>query len=351
MVRIVFEGMENQIEAIRKQIGQITAATPNKMIRSDLGQASFVTARPYFESWHALLSELETLPWAGLPPSELSRLSKTLSRIEAAYSLVGHFSLSAPDKEAEKDPIKRRNRDLDQVRAQFENTYAELMQLLTFLRPSRYDDSDMADVYRDDMERLRRAATEYVEALKSQAAEGAVAVDDLKRTAGVGGASKHAGLFKSEAEENRKWARFWLFAAGAFAVLCMCFVWWWFVRPGPVTPSADIVADWNLFAAKLLLISLLVSAAVWATRNYSAHRHNYVINQHRHNALESFETFATSASEGGTRDAVLLQATRCIFEHQTSGYLGRAGGAQAKTLISEVVERAVPRRVSEPSAQ
>jgi hypothetical protein len=60
-----------------------------------------------------------------------------------------------------------------------------------------------------------------------------------------------------------------------------------------------------------------------AAKNYRTHRHLVVVNQHRQSALRTFEAFIKAASgDDQTKNAVLLEATRCIFAPANTGYLG-----------------------------
>jgi hypothetical protein len=73
---------------------------------------------------------------------------------------------------------------------------------------------------------------------------------------------------------------------------------------------------------RLFVLSLLYYAIVFSVRNFSAARHNMVVNLHRRNALIAFEAFVDSASaDQQTKNAVLLQATKAIFDAQPSGFL------------------------------
>jgi len=72
---------------------------------------------------------------------------------------------------------------------------------------------------------------------------------------------------------------------------------------------------------KIFIFSILLSAAVWCGKTYRAYRHNAVVNRHRQNALATFEAFAKAASDVETKNAVLLQATQCIFSPQQTGYV------------------------------
>jgi hypothetical protein len=60
---------------------------------------------------------------------------------------------------------------------------------------------------------------------------------------------------------------------------------------------------------------------VWAVQNYQSNRHLQVMNDHRSKALQTFDAFVWAADDDGqTRNAVLLEATRCIFTAGSTGY-------------------------------
>jgi hypothetical protein len=76
---------------------------------------------------------------------------------------------------------------------------------------------------------------------------------------------------------------------------------------------------------------------IWCTRNYSAARHNQVVNQHRRNALNTFRAFTEAAAgDEATKNAVLLEATRSIFAPQPTGYGKGENEPQPAAQILEV---------------
>jgi len=81
----------------------------------------------------------------------------------------------------------------------------------------------------------------------------------------------------------------------------------------------------------------MVSATFWAGKTYRAHRHNAVVNRHRQNALTTFQTFAQAASEEQTKNAVLLQATQCIFSPQQTGYIQSDNDTPGIPQVLEIV--------------
>lgn len=89
----------------------------------------------------------------------------------------------------------------------------------------------------------------------------------------------------------------------------------------PLTDMGD-PATIQRIITKIIVISIFYYAALWSSRNYRSHRHLSVVNKHRQSALSTFETFVNAAADQQTKNAVLLEATHCIFSPAVSGYLG-----------------------------
>lgn len=103
----------------------------------------------------------------------------------------------------------------------------------------------------------------------------------------------------------------------------------------------------NLFTKGffLSLVFLLLNRSI---KNYTAEKHLEVINTHRQNALETFDTFV-AAAEGNrdTRDQVLLAATRAIFEANQSGYLStKTSGSDSASPVQQIIKEVIPSKSS-----
>ena len=103
----------------------------------------------------------------------------------------------------------------------------------------------------------------------------------------------------------------------------------------------------NLFTKGLFLSPIYV----WLNRsikNYSAQKHLEVINTHRQNALETFDTFVTAAGDNReTRDAVLLAATDAIFDANQTGYLStKATGPDSRSPAQQIIREIIPQKPS-----
>jgi DNA phosphorothioation-dependent restriction protein DptG len=96
----------------------------------------------------------------------------------------------------------------------------------------------------------------------------------------------------------------------------------------------------------LLVLSVVFFGMGWAAKNYRAHKHNETVNRHRQNALRTFETFAAATEDKTTKDAVLLQTTKAIFEPQTSGYLTGEAEKVPSGAVVEVLKNVMSSRDS-----
>ena len=86
---------------------------------------------------------------------------------------------------------------------------------------------------------------------------------------------------------------------------------------------------------------MLYFGIVWSGRIYKAQQHNCVVNQHRHNALSTFETFVNATEDKETKNAVLIQTTKAIFSPQHSGFAAHEKELSTSPQILEIVRSVV----------
>ena len=99
--------------------------------------------------------------------------------------------------------------------------------------------------------------------------------------------------------------------------------------PSGVLAAQDI-------AAKLIILSVLVTASTWCGRNYRALKHLSVLNRHKALSLRTMQAFVAAAGDDSTKSAVLLETTRTIFSAGVTGYIDTKDGGDESTL--KVVE-------------
>ena len=158
--------------------------------------------------------------------------------------------------------------------------------------------------------------------------------------------SQYKAIFQEQAKVHQKGSRFWLVMAG---VATLAFVVAFCVLSAVVKFDTTQLTGTlqNLFTKGFLLSPIYV----WLNRsikNHTAQKHLEVINTHRQNALETFDTFV-AAAEGNreTRDAVLLAATEAIFDANQTGYLPtKAIGPDSRSPAQQIIREIIPQKSS-----
>ena len=157
--------------------------------------------------------------------------------------------------------------------------------------------------------------------------------------------SQYKAIFADQAKEHRSSAWNWLkMAGGATAVFFIVFA--GLVWLG--SEDSGLTGTLQNFLTKGFVLSPIY---VWLNRsikNYTAQKHLEVINTHRQNALETFDTFVAAAGDNReTRDAVLLAGTEAIFDANQTGYLStKSSGADSKSPVQQVIREIIPDRSS-----
>ena len=79
-----------------------------------------------------------------------------------------------------------------------------------------------------------------------------------------------------------------------------------------------------------------------ASRNYTTHKHNAVVNRHRQNALLTYRALVEASATKGTEDIVLAHAASCIFSPQETGFSpGKGESTSGSKSILELMTKSV----------
>ncbi len=146
----------------------------------------------------------------------------------------------------------------------------------------------------------------------------------------------NAREFEDEAISHNRQSYWWLVASACVLVL-LILLGFWFNRQVEFTNTEQVGAAIEATAFRVLIFSLGTFALIFCTRTYASHRHNFVINRQRSNALKTFEMFANGSSDAQVKDAILLQAAQCVFSPQTSGYIRNEPDPTANTQVARIL--------------
>lgn len=323
-------------EDLRAELDQLNAIEAASLDRVDeLGQAlNFQEGQPYFQRALQLFRDLGAANLDALPWQNLQSLAEAAGEANACFSQIQNFSVA----DHHQNPAQSRENLIEQIRENYHGWFNEVAPIIAY---STHKGTDFERLEREAREKasiIEQISTKQQERMKNLVAEAQRVVEQVRDVAQEVGVAKHAIHFKSEAERHETDAGKWLKAvkwlAGATALFSLANILAFFkLRPVDLTTAETI----QLAIAKVILFSLLFSALVWVGRVYRSHRHNFVVNKHRQNALASFETFAQAAQDEQTKSAVLLQATNCIFAPQSSGYSDSSTEAPSSPSVVEII--------------
>ena len=164
--------------------------------------------------------------------------------------------------------------------------------------------------------------------------------------------SQYKAIFDAQAKKHGRNAWIWLGVTGLLVIAFGGIFLWLLVELEKAVSSANqlttIVSSLFTKGFYLSLIFLILNRFI---KNYAAEKHLEVINIHRQNALETFDAFV-DAAEGNreTRDAVLLAATKAIFDANQSGYLStKSSSSDTASPVQQIFKEVVPSKSSSDS--
>lgn len=320
------------LTAILQELTEIDADDLSRT--TELGtELDFSDGVPLFGQTLSLLRRLRDSDLSLLPEQRLRELTDACSQIRNQFQAIRDFTTHQNNPAGTRDSYIR---GVDSIL----NTHFPL--LTTVVAFSGQDEAVMRGKREEIAKIVDSVATLQKEAdrrVKATAESSKQILDQAKRTAASVGVSTHAKHFQKEADRHRRSGWGWLIATVALASIAG-FVSWWTITKS-LSDSSEWFAVVQVALARLSLMALTYSVAIWSSRMYRAARHNEVINRHRVNAMKTFETFTAAGRDDAIKDAILMRATECIFHHQSSGFSDRTS-EQGSSKIVNTLPTAAP---------
>jgi hypothetical protein len=285
----------------------------------DLGSKfSFEQARITFERIKKFATEIEVADFSGLPDTALQvALQQPLESLSQALNKVKQWTpVRQGPQGVNFNPEQDRKNIVAEVTNSFDSLYRNAAPIIAFC----WFTSTGAVERIQELGRKAEAASASAEKSSEQAASAAAAAQVASTQVGI---ENYAGVFVAEAAMHDGAAKRWLGGAFAFGAAAAIAVGWFFIDAVSRQGVGAVFSFGTARAAvvRLAAVFVLLWLMAWASRFYRAHRHNAVVNRHRHNALRSFRAFVDGTADGPTKDAIRLQATTAVFSPQQTGYL------------------------------
>ena len=322
--------------------------------RSDLSGAgfSFDFVHRDLLTTHKMLREIlassrESL--IDLSRNDFQQFTNYLREFYEKVKKIGDFEIIG------ENPRQVHNSLLREISNSCENVKNALSNTITYVRSRKVDQledqvkttlTDAAEKFNTETEKLQKFDEEVQEKEEKRQESFDQLYIQFQNQLTEKPISQYKAIFAEQAESHRKSARFWMImavvATAAFGVVFILLS--VFLGSGG-TQLTGILQ--NLFTKGFLLSPIYV----WLNRsikNHTAQKHLEVINIHRQNALETFDTFA-AAAEGNreTRDQVLLAATKAIFDANQSGYLStKTSSSDSASPVQQIIKEVIPTKSS-----
>lgn len=331
-----FEEEQQQRSTLSARLEELGKIEPESLVRAEaLGnQLSFEAGLPVFRRTIDLFKSVAECNLDSLPYEVLSQLTALAQQALGYFKQIQDFSVQ----QHPSNPAQVRDNLISQLRDQWNSYYTSITPHIAYSIRRGTDFDALEREARGTVTLVKQLAADVRTDKDKIIAEMQGALEKVRQAAAEAGVAQHAIHFKQEADSFLKQSRWWLVVTGVVGVGTVAYaVYSLGYQLHDVAANATTGRLVALALSRLIAISILSTGIVFSARNYSAARHNFVINRHRQNALSTFETFVKASREDQTKDAVLVQATRSIFAPQTSGYLKRDSEPQQTNQIIEII--------------
>lgn len=302
----------------------------NDLVRNSvLGSAlNFEISREVFEQIIRITSEIKNSNLGSLPFNFLNNVFSQTKSVLDKLNEIKNFDPSTQSGD--------RQNYINNIRAAYETYYDSVFSVLMFARLQKINPSETEKKAKEKLDEINNYYKKSQENLNE--------IDDIltksRQAAGKTGISEYASYFDDDAKEYKKMSKLWF--VGIIA-MSLAVAGWGTVLMFWIKTGLGVGEAIQYSIAKFVVLSALFYILVWVTKNYNALRHNYIVNKHRANSLNSFETFVKSTSDDATKDAVLLQATQSIFNPQSTGYDNKDVDGDTSNKFIEILRHFEPK--------
>lgn len=326
---------DDRRNALAKQVEFVIGVDREKLVRLDLGALSFKNAEDNIDRLRRLMLRLRACDLDLVAEVRFQDCSRFVSDVHALFNKMQGFSPAS----ASAAPVAERNQMVEQCERIVTEANDRLLVPFAIGAPTLQETDQEVRLL---LESAKSNASQVLAEIKSETEKAKTEIDatlqQVRAATGAIGIEKQAEVFKNAAAEHateqKRWLNITAALAGATALILLAN---WGIAYKVGSPSSSIALI-QLSVAKVLFFSFLASAVIWSGKVYRSHQHNYVLNKHRQNALETFQLFARGAEDADTKAMVLLQATKSIFAPQATGFLpGEREADAASPQILEII--------------
>lgn len=319
------------VESILTKTKRLTDFNVAEYIRLEsLGEKyGFIEVDNLFQQIKLLSSKLLQSDLVGIPRRKLDSINDHVDRLSNTLKNIKEF-----------DPDKLKNGDKATLINNLDDAYFDYFQSVLPIIAYNVLSSDYISNVQTSTQKLLSEIEKKKAEISDKSEEFSNNADNilksLKDTAAESGVTRHSKIFADEATDHKRWANIWFWGILVYLITTGIVIYLiWDVTPTIQNSNLYQIVQYSLL--KVVIFSILYYLLIFIMKNYNAHRHNFIVNKHKQNALSTFETFVGSTTSTEIKDAVLLQTTQSIFSNQISGYLKNESEDNSPNKFIEII--------------
>lgn len=326
------EPKEPIVQEILKITAQILEYNIEQLAeRRELGEVNFQDGKNLFKKILELYEDLKPLPLELLPMDVLQQINSHTQQVFSNLRDISTFSLKGLQ-----NPTQIRDEFLRRADTYYNSAFKIIAPWLGYLNLKSADAQETARRSKELLETARNQIEQELSNIAGKKQQVEETVQAIRKASAEVGVAQHGTRFSDVANsygsQAKKWLKTACWLAGATVVGAVGLLILWH----PYTGSLDAEAVQHIIG-KFVIISILLTGAVWSARNYRSLKHLQVANEHRQHSLGTFETFVQATSDQDTKDAVLLETTKSIFRSTSSGFVPDGDENEPTAKVYEIV--------------
>lgn len=318
------------LDILNKNLETINSVKIEDLIRENnlSSNLNFKKGEYIFSGALGLFNELTQVNLGKIPYNIINEINSYATNFLSFIKRIKEFT------ELQTSPAQSRDDIINQLESQYKDYFKNISPIIAYSIKKGTDFEKLENEARNRVNEINKVKLEIEKQQKESLDSANSTIAKLRVAASEVGVAQHSIHFKKESDEHLKSSRYWLIATIFMALATVS----WGIVTFFLQPRSSELSDVVQFAfSKLIILSGLYYALVWCAKNYGAHKHNSIMNKHRQNALNTFETFIKAAeNDPDTKNAVLLQTTQSIFSSQSSGFINSENENDSQNKIIEI---------------
>jgi len=306
------------------------------------GSLNFQNSIPPAKRLISLYRRLSSTALEDFPDAILTSIK---NQCDADYNKFGQIIEFDPS--SQQTPSSVRDSYILQLTNSYDPTFNLLSPHIAYSLHRSADFQRLDSDARSTFQQIKDEAKGITSSLESQKESAEGILKDIRDTAAEQGVTQQAIYFQTESTGHETSASKWetrtivlSVILGVFAIASIFLHKWSWIAPVNTFETVQLVSS------KLLIFGVLTYLIILSARNYLNHKHNSIVNKHRQNALMTYKAMVDATDDLGSREAILIQASGCIFSPQATGYTASSdshsvsGKSMVEILSKPVVQAA-----------